>query len=98
MICTDRQRLQQIIINLLSNALKYTFKGSITVEFVMENENDNFIKISVSDTGAGMPSHVIKNLFQEYGTFDHFNHSNKQGVGLGLNICRKLCIALGPYD
>ena len=61
-------------------------------------ENDNLIKITVRDSGAGMPQNVLDKLKKKesYTTFDNSLHMNKEGIGLGLNICRKLIDLLGP--
>jgi signal transduction histidine kinase len=56
------------------------------------------IRISVTDTGVGMPPSVLNRLFNQYATFDHNNGSNKHGVGLGLVICKRLVGMLGPYE
>lgn len=61
-------------------------------------DKNNIIQISVEDTGVGIPQHILENLFQEFSTYDHFNGSNKHGIGLGLSICKKLCQVLGPND
>lgn len=111
---SDPNRIKQILLNLLSNSLKFTNEGSITVEVASEQfdwednsitnlkhkmvNKKNLIKITVSDTGTGMPPEVISRLFNQYATFDHNNGSNKHGVGLGLFICRRLVGLLGPSE
>lgn len=54
------------------------------------------MKVTVSDTGVGIPDHIKPKLFNLYATFDHNRGSNRQGTGLGLVICKKLVGLLGP--
>lgn len=56
------------------------------------------MKITVSDTGVGIPEDIKPKLFNMWATFDHNSGSNKNGAGLGLVICQKLVGALGPSD
>ncbi|CAD8052968.1 unnamed protein product [Paramecium sonneborni] len=100
---SDPNRIKQILLNLLSNSLKFTEKGKIKIQVdYKNNELDNQFKvitISVSDTGVGIPDKIKPKLFQMYGTFDFTsNGSNKHGIGLGLFICKKLVGLLGPTD
>ena len=80
-LTTDVQRLQQILINLLSNASKFTPRGSITLDFKIELDE---IVFSVTDTGCGIP------VDKRSQVFDRFEKLNEyaQGTGLGLSICR----------
>ncbi|CAK86183.1 unnamed protein product (macronuclear) [Paramecium tetraurelia] len=101
---SDPNRIKQILLNLLSNSLKFTEKGKIDIvvdykNSEIENQQVRLITISVSDTGVGIPDNVKPKLFQMYGTFDFTNNgSNKHGIGLGLVICKKLVGLLGPTD
>ncbi|CAD8060936.1 unnamed protein product [Paramecium sonneborni] len=100
---SDPNRLKQILLNLLSNSLKFTEKGKIKIQVDYKNDElDNqfkIITISVQDTGVGIPDDIKPKLFQMYGTFDFTsNGSNKNGIGLGLFICKKLVGLLGPSD
>jgi signal transduction histidine kinase len=91
-IISDPNRLRQIIINLLSNALKFTLQGKIRLEaFLTENSN---MLIKVSDTGLGIPPHKIDHLFQAFNTTQDIR-INPQGCGLGLFISNKLAQMLG---
>ncbi|CAD8185077.1 unnamed protein product [Paramecium pentaurelia] len=101
---SDPNRIKQILLNLLSNSLKFTEKGKIDIvvdykNSEIENQQVRLITISVSDTGVGIPDNIKPKLFQMYGTFDFTNNgSNKHGIGLGLVICKKLVGLLGPTD
>ncbi|KAL4487127.1 hypothetical protein ABPG72_001579 [Tetrahymena utriculariae] len=94
-IQTDGFRLKQIMINLISNAIKYTSKGGVTVSFSNTNKQELF-KISISDTGSGIPDNVKNELFKLYQTFDNKKGENPRGVGLGLVISQKLVQEMGP--
>ncbi|CAD8081014.1 unnamed protein product [Paramecium sonneborni] len=101
---SDPNRIKQILLNLLSNSLKFTEKGKIDIvvdykNSEIHNQQVKLINISVSDTGVGIPDNIKPKLFQMYGTFDFTNNgSNKHGIGLGLVICKKLVGLLGPTD
>ncbi|KAL4436304.1 hypothetical protein ABPG74_015895 [Tetrahymena malaccensis] len=94
-IYTDGFRLKQIMINLISNAIKYTSKGGVTVSFSNTNKQELF-KISISDTGSGIPDNIKNELFKLYQTFDNKKGENPRGVGLGLVISQKLVQEMGP--
>lgn len=88
-ISTDPNRLKQILINLLSNSLKFTFKGYI--KLVLEQSNQNMLKFSVEDSGIGIKNENISKLFTLFGKLKQEDSSiNKQGVGLGLVISQNL--------
>lgn len=88
----DPIRIRQIIQNLLSNAYKYTKKGSITlsVKTTPWNESCDMVTISVKDTGLGMSREDQANLFQPFVQAEQDNKLKAQGTGLGLSIVRKL--------
>jgi len=94
-ITTDENRLKQILINLVSNALKFTFSGEITIKISHDSENPNHLKFSVSDTGRGIKKEDFNKLFKKYMKIEDKEGFNKQGVGLGLsisnNISKLLC-------
>ena len=99
-IITDRQRVEQILKNLLSNAIKFTKKGGVTVEItnvlqtdVFENKNLDYkkaVKISVSDTGIGIPEDKQKLIFEAFQQADGTTSRKYGGTGLGLSISREL--------
>lgn len=80
---TDVHRMQQVIINLLSNANKFTAEGTITLEVTYEKER-NRVLISVTDTGCGIPKEKQKQVFERFEKLNDY----VQGTGLGLSICR----------
>ena len=89
-LITDGIRVQQILINFLSNACKNTRKGSITISNSM-TEKPGHITISVADTGIGIPPEKADVIFERFVKLD----PTKQGAGLGLSICRLMATALG---
>jgi len=94
---TDHDRVKQIILNLLSNAAKFTFQGSIKIKARMTA--DAHLKISVEDTGIGIKKVDMKKLFHEFTRIDSNEHNtvdNSKGVGLGLTIASKIARRLGP--
>ncbi|CAD8174784.1 unnamed protein product [Paramecium octaurelia] len=93
---SDQTRLQQILFNLISNAIKFTFSGkiSLTIEIIQTYET-KLIEFTVQDTGLGIPAQIQNQLFKAYSTFNLGNH-NQKGVGLGLVISRNLVGLLGP--
>lgn len=86
----DRNRLWQICMNLLTNAIKHTSKGSIRFGYCFE-DNGNTIKFHVSDTGCGIPKRDLENIFARFVQLSDF----EQGVGLGLAICKGLVLKMG---
>lgn len=80
---TDVHRMQQVIINLLSNANKFTSGGTITLDVAMDREQ-NRVLISVTDTGCGIPKEKQKQVFERFEKLNEY----VQGTGLGLSICR----------
>jgi len=91
---TDGNRLKQIVLNLISNALKFTTKGSITLKASFVNQL--VCKIEVIDTGVGISEDNLNQLFQEFGKIQENINLNPQGVGLGLVISKLLSQELGP--
>ncbi len=88
----DPVRIRQILINFLSNALKFTHSGSISVDLEILNrtETDVEIRIEVKDTGIGIPEAAQARLFQAFTQADGSTTRNYGGTGLGLSICKKL--------
>ena len=89
---SDQDKLKQIIINLLSNALKFTEKGEVKLSAAVE---DTSLKITVSDTGVGIPADALKYIFDEFRQVDGSSTREHGGTGLGLSITRKLTHILG---
>lgn len=92
-INTDEIRVKQIIINLLSNSLKFTKMGSVTL--TCKNEDQNFIMIMVTDTGVGMKQDQVKALNRDDCIFMKSTENNKMGSGLGLSIVKDMVKILG---
>jgi len=89
----DKQRIKQILNNLLSNAYKYTEAGQIEMLVTSEPEDDNgnvTLILQVSDTGQGMTQSQIKNIFDAYSRFNVEKNREVAGTGLGMNITKYL--------
>lgn len=86
----DRNRLWQICMNLLTNAVKHTKKGRIWFGYTLEAE-EKMIKFYVSDTGCGIPKDELDNIFARFVQLSDF----EQGIGLGLAICKGLVLKMG---
>lgn len=97
-IVTDPNRLRQIVLNLLGNALKFTCSGSITIKALPFDDYSHVIRISVIDTGLGIKQEDQNKLFKQFGKLDlkEKNFMNAQGVGLGLIISHTLAGELAP--
>ena len=87
---TDPRRVQQILINLITNACKHTTKGEIKVESSL-TENPGQITYSVTDTGPGVPPEQAEKIFERFTKLNEF----VQGTGLGLSICRDIAGRMG---
>lgn len=86
-IITDEQRLEEILNNLISNAIKFTDKGEVVVEMLQKGE---IIEFTVSDTGVGISKKNIKKLFTDFYQVDATISRRYGGTGLGLSISKKL--------
>ena len=82
---TDNVRLQQVVNNLINNAAKFTFNGSITFGYE-EEEEPGYTRIFVEDTGVGISEEGIRHIFERFYKVDNFT----QGAGLGLSICQTI--------
>lgn len=91
---TDKQRVEQILKNLLSNALKFTSEGSITLN-VSSDESRKKILFSVKDTGIGIPQDKLRMVFEAFQQADGSTQRKYGGTGLGLSISRELARLLG---
>ena len=93
----DRDRLRQVVANLLGNAVKFTERGRIdvSVERIGKVEGGEKIRISVADTGIGIPSEALGNLFQRFTQVDNSIARRFGGTGLGLAICKNLVERMG---
>lgn len=93
----DVLRLKQVITNLLTNAIKYTEKGTVTFTVSLKNKDEKNAKIyvAVSDTGIGIKEEEMHKLFEKFDRLDTKRTYNIEGTGLGLAITRKLLIMMG---
>ncbi len=87
-VFSDKRRIKQVILNLVSNAVNYTNEGSVSVKSV--KIYDNRLKVSVIDTGIGIPKEDIARLFQPFQQIDSSLTKHNKGTGLGLYLSRKL--------
>ncbi len=92
-IKTDPVKLKQILINLLSNALKFTEEGSIEVGYIVEEEHT--MVFYVDDTGRGIPEDMYEKIFQQFFKINQRNQKFLEGTGLGLAIVKELLDLLG---
>lgn len=88
LIYTDKQRLKQLCVNYLTNAIKYTAKGKVIFSY---NTKGNGLYIQVEDTGIGIAEEHKDKVFSHFEKFDKF----AAGVGLGLSICRAIVESMG---
>ena len=89
-VTTDPRRVQQILINMLTNACKHTAKGEIKLTYSTADE-PGFIQFSVTDTGTGVPADQAEAIFGRFTKLNEF----VQGTGLGLSICREIAEKMG---
>jgi signal transduction histidine kinase len=92
----DQMRLRQVLLNLMSNANKFTERGTITVGARQGQENGRgWVTIAVADTGIGMTSEQMSKLFQEFSQADASTTRKYGGTGLGLAISKSFCQMMG---
>jgi len=88
MIQADPLRLNQILTNLISNAVKFTEKGHVSVR--AKQDNDEWMRIEVEDTGVGIDPENLEAIFEEFRQADGSSTRRAEGTGLGLAITRRL--------
>ncbi|MGE7114131.1 ATP-binding protein [Lysinibacillus sp. NPDC047702] len=104
---TDEKRFQQILKNLLSNAFKFTERGSVTLDIQqlkeeqltnnMQNISADWLEITVSDTGIGIPKDKHQLIFESFQQADGATVRKYGGTGLGLSICKEFAKLLGGW-
>jgi signal transduction histidine kinase len=95
-VSTDQTKLRQAVLNLLSNAAKFTKDGTITLSTQRrKREAGDWIEIQVKDTGIGIAASDIEKLFQNFGQANRWTSSKYGGTGLGLALSQKLCALMG---
>jgi signal transduction histidine kinase len=93
---SDAQKLQQILMQLLTNALKFTEKGRIDLTIQAVNQaGKDFVKIAVADTGIGIKKEDQEAIFEDFRQLDGSSSRSYGGTGLGLSLSKKLAAALG---
>lgn len=90
LIKTDKMRLEQILKNLISNAIKFTEKGSVSLEIKLNEDDDKIICFIVKDTGIGIPLDKQPLIFEAFQQADGSTKRKYGGTGLGLSISREL--------
>ena len=93
-LVTDEARAGQILRNLISNALKFTESGEVRVAAELTPAGDS-LRVSVSDTGIGIPPQELDRIFQEFTQVENRLQRQVKGTGLGLPLSRKLATLLG---
>jgi PAS domain S-box-containing protein len=92
----DITKLRQSLLNMLSNAAKFTHEGTITLRVERESQADGeWLSFSVSDTGIGIPAEKLDHVFDEFSQADSSTTRDYGGTGLGLPISRRFCQLLG---
>ena len=93
----DPTRVNQVLTNLISNAIKFTEKGSIVVRVLVEESSEDgfLIRATITDTGMGMTDEQIGKLFQPFSQVNQQNNRHHSGTGLGLVISKKLIEGMG---
>ncbi len=96
-ILGDLTRLRQVVLNLLSNAVKFTAEGGVSIQagYVAEAGDQGRLRISVTDTGAGIPADRLDRLFQRFSQAETSINRTHGGTGLGLAICKGLVELMG---
>lgn len=88
----DQEKIKQIVLNLLSNAAKFTHQGSVDISITQQDKN---LVIEVQDTGIGMSPKALEHIFEEFQQADSSTTREYGGTGLGLSISRRLARMLG---
>jgi signal transduction histidine kinase len=90
----DEKRVEQVVVNLLSNAFKFTKEGSVTLEIYPDHAEQTW-NLVVTDTGIGIPPHAVNIIFEEFRQLDGSYSRAYKGSGLGLSITRNLVRMMG---
>ena len=94
-LTVDPMRLRQILLNLLSNACKFTKEGQVTLRARKVADGRDFVELAIADTGIGMTAEQLVKLFEEFSQADKSTAQRFGGTGLGLAITRKLARMMG---
>jgi signal transduction histidine kinase len=92
----DAGKVRQVLLNLLSNAGKFTTNGTVTLRATrLARDGAGFIALAVEDTGAGLTREQFSKLFQAFAQADATTQRDHGGTGLGLALCRRFCLMMG---
>src|SRR5262249_4530213 len=94
-LTADPMRLKQILLNLLSNACKFTKEGEVTLRVHKVADGRDWVELAVADTGIGMTAEQQAKLFKDFTQADSLTARRYGGTGLGLAITRKLARMMG---
>ena len=94
-MASDRVRVRQVLINLLSNACKFTESGTVKLTAERVGAGDEWIEFRITDTGVGMTQEQVERLFRAFTQGDAAVERRFGGTGLGLNLSRRICRDLG---
>jgi PAS domain S-box-containing protein len=90
---SDRSKISQVITNLISNSLKFTHNGFISLGW-KHHKKRNLVEIIVEDTGIGIPKEQLELIFERFHQSDNYLQDFSEGTGLGLSICKGFAVAL----
>ncbi|MBT2288475.1 PAS domain S-box protein [Paenibacillus albidus] len=91
----DGERLKQVLLNLLGNAVKFTQSGSISVKVKLVKEDPSMLAFTVTDTGIGIDPKRLSDIFEPFAQIDSFMSRRHEGTGLGLAISRRIIGMMG---
>ena len=96
-VCGDPARLQQVLLNLTNNAIKFTQQGQVVIGVALDGEGEHnvVLRFAVSDTGIGIPPDHMDRLFRSFSQVDASTTRKYGGSGLGLSICKQLAELMG---
>ncbi|QUD87773.1 PAS domain-containing hybrid sensor histidine kinase/response regulator [Phenylobacterium montanum] len=94
-VVADPLRVRQVLLNLLTNAIKFTDRGGVKVRVAHLREGGGLLRIAVTDSGVGIAGEAAERLFQRYSQVDDSAERSQQGSGLGLAICKALVALMG---
>ncbi len=95
-VVTDRVRLRQVLLNLLSNAAKFTEHGEITLRAELHRDgHEEWVVLEVEDTGIGMSEEALARVFEAFTQANASTSHTHGGTGLGLTLCREICVMMG---
>lgn len=93
----DEKRIKQILLNILTNAVKYTEEGTVSLSVQAEKKQENIVVLtmSVADTGIGIKKENLEHLYDSFQRFDEKSHPQIEGSGLGMSITKQLVDLMG---